>query len=827
MSGLQSPPLLMDEEESTASSFAGSPSMNSTIGSAGFDINYFLALANPDISSSSSESQSQGSRATSPSDWINMAPTVDNPDDPASWKFDTDALLVSGVDPNALILGEEQIGYDSLAYPPALQSFQFEQMIQAHQLSHQPAQTQSQYTIPEIIEPRSSASYAVHPPQRRQQTEHQPFIHAPQPQHPIAPPPAARVTNSGAIGMDADAIGRRVRELAGIEYAVTAASQQADIEHQQQPPLLPQLPQNLTGFPQQLPAGYAAPHAYSSPAPSSAGSSEASPSAIPQYGAKPVRTKTPHTTIERRYRTNLNARIVALRHAVPALRILEKDKFPNEKVDERGYVDGVKAARKASKGSILGKAAEYIGYVVNFDLIPAPDQRFSVLKKREIRLRRDYEGLRALIYGLVGGPELLAHWDHVWREQHPGDDEEVASDEDGDDDDGSDDDDDKPRKKPKAVSAPVASAVASSTVAVPTIPPVLEAAGSPPDLKRKRGRPRKNPPPVVVPAPPPMYLTQQQQQQQQPPQAAKYLMGVFLLFTFLNPATNPTTSNLTTSSRSDSVLTNHAHKHVGTVLTALNSTLFSHPATQYVASAPLNIEWSMVMQYAHALVTILLFLSAARNIVPASWAPLFPKFLSVVPPSPDEISRGDKRASKVDLAVALERDDRGLLARALGCSQIGLFDALRAGIQALIWPMLGLGERTHNPTVRGAVVRLAELDLMHRKRYMHVYQSHPPWLTYFFRGINVHFVPPVSRFASLPCSFGFFAFIIRTHHILYHCTRPSRCQVFRGVHVGQSPLPFFVAFSRSIPLRSQPRRRCWPLQRWTYHHRCRSQGWDG
>ena len=32
-------------------------------------------------------------------------------------------------------------------------------------------------------------------------------------------------------------------------------------------------------------------------------------------------------------------------------------------VNERGYVDGVKAAKKNSKGVVLGKAVEYIKYV--------------------------------------------------------------------------------------------------------------------------------------------------------------------------------------------------------------------------------------------------------------------------------------------------------------------------------------------------------------------------------------------------------------------------------------------------------------------------------
>jgi len=92
------------------------------------------------------------------------------------------------------------------------------------------------------------------------------------------------------------------------------------------------------------------------------------------------RPKTSHTTIERRYRTNLNARIQSLKDAVPALRVLEtKEKGKNgqdspetevekklekpawnDKVDERGFVDGVKVARKVSKANVLGKAAEYI-----------------------------------------------------------------------------------------------------------------------------------------------------------------------------------------------------------------------------------------------------------------------------------------------------------------------------------------------------------------------------------------------------------------------------------------------------------------------------------
>jgi hypothetical protein len=70
-----------------------------------------------------------------------------------------------------------------------------------------------------------------------------------------------------------------------------------------------------------------------------------------------------------------------LKDAVPALRVLENKERakkgqdslegaePDEKVeklvwndvvDERGFADGVKVARKISKANVLGKAAEYI-----------------------------------------------------------------------------------------------------------------------------------------------------------------------------------------------------------------------------------------------------------------------------------------------------------------------------------------------------------------------------------------------------------------------------------------------------------------------------------
>ena len=96
----------------------------------------------------------------------------------------------------------------------------------------------------------------------------------------------------------------------------------------------------------------------------SSGSSTPSQGVKRSHAAANGRTKTSHTTIERRYRTNLNAQLIRLRAAVPALRVLDKNIPAPEGVvdamDERGYVDGVKAAKKISKATILSKGTEYI-----------------------------------------------------------------------------------------------------------------------------------------------------------------------------------------------------------------------------------------------------------------------------------------------------------------------------------------------------------------------------------------------------------------------------------------------------------------------------------
>ncbi|EPE06964.1 sterol regulatory element binding protein sre1 [Ophiostoma piceae UAMH 11346] len=83
------------------------------------------------------------------------------------------------------------------------------------------------------------------------------------------------------------------------------------------------------------------------------------------------RKKTAHNVIEKRYRTNLNDKILALRDAVPSLRITkdrkcktampfsdEDDGYDNGEATEE--LGGLLPAHKLNKATILGKATEYI-----------------------------------------------------------------------------------------------------------------------------------------------------------------------------------------------------------------------------------------------------------------------------------------------------------------------------------------------------------------------------------------------------------------------------------------------------------------------------------
>ncbi|KZT08037.1 uncharacterized protein LAESUDRAFT_724515 [Laetiporus sulphureus 93-53] len=421
----------------------------------------------------------------------------------------------------------------------------------------------------------------------------------------------------------AQELAQKVRQMAGVMLAVpvSAQVQQMAAAGGQAKLPIPRLPR-----PNTVPSKQSSPK--SSPDPESASSSTApSPkSESPAESAVPPpvqsvigRPKTSHTTIERRYRTNLNARITGLKQAVPALRVLEakvngQENPYNDVVDSRGFVDGVKVARKMSKANVLGKAAEYI----------------RVLKKRETRLKREQDGLKSLIAGLVGGPALLKEWEREWRERFGGEERDEIEDEsagaasddedgDGDDSEGEDGEEGRARKKPKV--AKVAKKdkpprpAPQPQLAVSTVP------GAVPE-KRKRGRPRKVPlPPAVAQAPaltaaatpvaatqnaapifpvdaqmPDTFVQTSSDSQTQQTPAQQYLLAAFAFFSVFNSPL--------ASSRPHA---HPAHEHHGTVLT---------PQVRPQAEVPIYLTTSSasglglheLVQAAHLLVSTLVFL---------------------------------------------------------------------------------------------------------------------------------------------------------------------------------------------------------------------------
>ncbi|KAK9470487.1 uncharacterized protein V1510DRAFT_422846 [Dipodascopsis tothii] len=118
----------------------------------------------------------------------------------------------------------------------------------------------------------------------------------------------------------------------------------------------PSVPQTVAQtVPQTVPQAAAAPApAVRRPAPRDA---PVAPAATAAKGGKIVKPKkTAHNMIEKRYRTNLNDKISALRDCVPSLRCAVGGSFEDE--DEE--LDGLTPASKLNKATVLTKATEYI-----------------------------------------------------------------------------------------------------------------------------------------------------------------------------------------------------------------------------------------------------------------------------------------------------------------------------------------------------------------------------------------------------------------------------------------------------------------------------------
>lgn len=86
--------------------------------------------------------------------------------------------------------------------------------------------------------------------------------------------------------------------------------------------------------------------------------------------------KTSHNMIEKKYRTNINSKILILRDAVPSLRIAAAG--PNANISMVD-LEGLTPASKLNKASVLTKATEYIKHL---------EQKNEVLRSQNLQLQR-------------------------------------------------------------------------------------------------------------------------------------------------------------------------------------------------------------------------------------------------------------------------------------------------------------------------------------------------------------------------------------------------------------------------------------------------------
>ncbi|KAF7560218.1 hypothetical protein G7046_g3940 [Stylonectria norvegica] len=110
--------------------------------------------------------------------------------------------------------------------------------------------------------------------------------------------------------------------------------------------------------------------------------------------------KTAHNMIEKRYRTNLNDKIAALRDSVPALRVMVhrlEGQCAEEVEEELGEEDlgGLAPAHKLNKATILSKATEYIAHL---------EKKNKSLARENNQLRNRVEGFEMMVMSRGDGP---------------------------------------------------------------------------------------------------------------------------------------------------------------------------------------------------------------------------------------------------------------------------------------------------------------------------------------------------------------------------------------------------------------------------------------
>ncbi|RDW62054.1 hypothetical protein BP6252_11487 [Coleophoma cylindrospora] len=122
--------------------------------------------------------------------------------------------------------------------------------------------------------------------------------------------------------------------------------------------------------------------------------------------------KTAHNMIEKRYRTNLNDKIAALRDSVPSLRVMVKKNSRGEDDDvDDGEEDlqGLTPAHKLNKATVLAKATEYIAHL---------EKRNKHICRENAQLKARVEAFEILMMSSTSGPNAQRQSQSHQQQQH-------------------------------------------------------------------------------------------------------------------------------------------------------------------------------------------------------------------------------------------------------------------------------------------------------------------------------------------------------------------------------------------------------------------------
>ncbi|KAK8429218.1 hypothetical protein IWX49DRAFT_318649 [Phyllosticta citricarpa] len=148
----------------------------------------------------------------------------------------------------------------------------------------------------------------------------------------------------------------------------------------QSTPSLQHSPSSVTDPKTSSSSNQSSPEPLSGPTKKRKSSTEDESSDQQKNGKQPPVKKAAHNMIEKRYRTNLNDKIAALRDSVPSLRVMSRANGTGaEDDDDPEDLEGLTPAHKLNKATVLSKATEYIRH----------------LEKRNKRLSEEVDALKA------------------------------------------------------------------------------------------------------------------------------------------------------------------------------------------------------------------------------------------------------------------------------------------------------------------------------------------------------------------------------------------------------------------------------------------------